>query len=95
MLFIIYSIENLLVFISSAKKRKEPLDHVIISGPPGLGKTCLAEIIANELSVNFRITSGPAIERAGDIAAILTNLEKFDVLSICFCRLREISTQVL
>lgn len=75
-------IENLLVFISSAKKRKEPLDHVIISGPPGLGKTCLAEIIANELSVNFRITSGPAIERAGDIAAILTNLEKFDVLFI-------------
>jgi Holliday junction DNA helicase RuvB len=75
-------VENLLVFIKSAKKRKEPLDHVILSGPPGLGKTCLAEIIANELGVGFRITSGPAIERAGDLAAILTNLEKFDVLFV-------------
>src|SRR3989304_2370063 len=75
-------VENLLVFIKSAKKRKEPLDHVILSGPPGLGKTCLAEIIANELGVNFKITSGPAIERAGDLAAILTNLDKFDVLFI-------------
>jgi len=75
-------IENLLVFIKSAQKRKEPLDHVILSGPPGLGKTCLAEIIANELGVGFKITSGPAIERAGDLAAILTNLEKFDVLFV-------------
>jgi len=75
-------IENLLIFIKSAKKRKEPLDHVILSGPPGLGKTCLAEIIANELGVGFRITSGPAIERAGDLAAILTNLENFDVLFV-------------
>ncbi len=75
-------IENLLIFINSAKKRKKPLDHVILSGPPGLGKTCLAEIIANELGVNFRITSGPAIERPGDLAAILTNLENFDVLFI-------------
>jgi Holliday junction DNA helicase RuvB len=75
-------IENLLIFIKSAKKRKEPLDHVILSGPPGLGKTCLAEVIANELGVGFRITSGPAIERAGDLAAILTNLEKFDVLFV-------------
>jgi Holliday junction DNA helicase RuvB len=75
-------IENLLIFIKSARKRKEPLDHVIISGPPGLGKTCLAEIIANELGVGFRITSGPAIERAGDLAAILTNLENFDVLFV-------------
>jgi Holliday junction DNA helicase RuvB len=75
-------IENLLVFIKSAKKRKEPLDHVILSGPPGLGKTCLAEVIANELGVGFKITSGPAIERAGDLAAILTNLEKFDVLFV-------------
>ncbi len=74
--------DNLLVFIHSAKKRKKPLDHVILSGPPGLGKTCLAEIIANELGVNFRITSGPAIERPGDLAAILTNLENFDVLFI-------------
>ncbi len=75
-------VENLKVFIDSAKKRNQPLDHVILSGPPGLGKTCLAEIIANELGVNFKITSGPAIERAGDLAAILTNLEKFDVLFI-------------
>ncbi|MBM3705093.1 MAG: Holliday junction branch migration DNA helicase RuvB [Actinobacteria bacterium] len=75
-------VENLKIFINSTKKRGEPLDHVILSGPPGLGKTCLAEIIANELGVNFRITSGPAIERAGDLAAILTNLEKFDVLFI-------------
>jgi len=75
-------VENLLVFIKSAMKRKEPLDHVILSGPPGLGKTCLAEIIANEMKVGFRITSGPAIERAGDLAAILTNLEKFDVLFV-------------
>ncbi len=75
-------VENLLVFIRSAKKRKEPLDHVILSGPPGLGKTCLAEVIANELEVGFRITSGPAIERAGDLAAILTNLENFDVLFV-------------
>jgi len=75
-------VENLLIFISSAKKRGEPLDHVILSGPPGIGKTCLAEIIANELGVNFKITSGPAVERAGDLAAILTNLEKFDVLFI-------------
>lgn len=74
--------ENLLIFIDSARKRKEPLDHVILSGPPGLGKTCLAGIIANEMGVNLRITSGPAIERAGDLAAILTNLERFDVLFI-------------
>lgn len=70
------------MFIDSARKRKEPLDHVILSGPPGLGKTCLAEIIANEMKVNFKITSGPAIERSGDLAAILTNLERYDVLFI-------------
>ncbi len=75
-------IGNLKVFIDSARRRKEPLDHVILSGPPGLGKTCLAEIIANEMGVNFKITSGPAIERAGDLAAILTNLEDYDVLFI-------------
>ena len=75
-------VENLNIFINAAKKRSEPLDHVILSGPPGLGKTCLAEVIANELGVNFKITSGPAIDRAGDLAAILTNLEKFDVLFI-------------
>jgi len=75
-------IENIIIFIKSARKRKEPLDHVILSGPPGLGRTCLAGIIANELGVGFRITSGPAIERAGDLAAILTNLENFDVLFV-------------
>ena len=75
-------IDNLKIFIDSARQRREPLDHVILSGPPGLGKTCLAEIIANEMGVNFKITSGPAIERAGDLAAILTNLEKYDVLFI-------------
>ena len=75
-------IENIIIFIKSARKRKEPLDHVILSGPPGLGKTCLAGIIANEMGVGFRITSGPAIERAGDLAAILTNLENFDVLFV-------------
>ncbi|MCJ7665649.1 MAG: Holliday junction branch migration DNA helicase RuvB [Actinobacteria bacterium] len=75
-------IDNLKIFIDSARQRKEQLDHVILSGPPGLGKTCLAEIIANEMGVNFKITSGPAIERAGDLAAILTNLEKYDVLFI-------------
>jgi Holliday junction DNA helicase RuvB len=75
-------VENLKIFINATKKRSEPLDHVILSGPPGLGKTCLAEVIANELGVNFKITSGPAIERAGDLAAILTNLERFDVLFV-------------
>ncbi|MCE5329424.1 Holliday junction branch migration DNA helicase RuvB [bacterium] len=75
-------LENLTIFIDSARKRNEPLDHVLLSGPPGLGKTCLAEIIANEVGVSFKITSGPAIERTGDLAAILTNLEKFDVLFI-------------
>ncbi len=70
------------VFIEAAKKRKEPLDHVLLYGPPGLGKTTLAGIIASEMGVNIRITSGPAIERAGDLAAILTNLGNYDVLFI-------------
>lgn len=74
--------ENLLVFIQAAKKRKEALDHVLLYGPPGLGKTTLAGIIASELGVNIRITSGPAIEKPGDLAAILTNLGNFDVLFI-------------
>ncbi len=74
--------ENLMVFIEAAKMRKEPLDHVLLYGPPGLGKTTLAGIIASELGVNIRITSGPAIERPGDLAAILTNLGNFDVLFI-------------
>lgn len=74
--------ENLSVFIEAAKRRKEALDHVLLYGPPGLGKTTLAGIIASELGVNIRITSGPAIERAGDLAAILTNLGNYDVLFI-------------
>lgn len=74
--------DNLKVFIEAAKLRGEPLDHVLFYGPPGLGKTTLAGIIAKELGVDIRITSGPAIERAGDLAAILTNLNENDVLFI-------------
>lgn len=74
--------ENLSVFIQAAMKRGEALDHVLLSGPPGLGKTTLAAIIANEMGVNFRVTSGPAIERSGDLAALLTNLGEKDVLFI-------------
>ena len=74
--------DNLNIYIQAAKQRGEALDHVLLYGPPGLGKTTLAGIIANELEVNFRITSGPAIEKAGDLAAILTNLDEHDVLFI-------------
>ena len=74
--------ENLKVFIEAAKIRKEPLDHVLLYGPPGLGKTTLSMIIAKELGVNIRITSGPAIEKPGDLAALLTNLSQGDVLFI-------------
>ncbi|MFR8855164.1 MAG: Holliday junction branch migration DNA helicase RuvB [Oscillospiraceae bacterium] len=74
--------DNLKVFIEAAKLRGEPLDHVLFYGPPGLGKTTLAGIIANELGVDIKITSGPAIDRAGDLAAILTNLNENDVLFI-------------
>ena len=74
--------ENLRVFIAAAKARGEALDHVIFSGPPGLGKTTLAQIVARELGVGFRATSGPVIARAGDLAAVLTNLQPRDVLFI-------------
>lgn len=74
--------ENLAIYIEAAKKRSEPLDHVLLYGPPGLGKTTLSCIIANEMGVNIRVTSGPAIEKQGDLVAILSNLESGDVLFI-------------
>lgn len=74
--------EQMEIFISAARGRKEALDHVLVFGPPGLGKTTLAQIIANEMGVQFKQTSGPVIERAGDLAALLTNLEPHDVLFI-------------
>jgi holliday junction DNA helicase RuvB len=74
--------EQLQLLVDGARVREEPLDHVLLSGPPGLGKTSLAGIVANELGVGFRPTSGPALERAGDLAAILTNLEEGDVLFV-------------
>ncbi len=74
--------DNLDIFIRAAKMRNEPLDHVLLHGPPGLGKTTLAGIIANEMGVNMRITSGPTIEKAGDLAALLTNLQENDILFV-------------
>jgi Holliday junction DNA helicase RuvB len=74
--------ENLLISLEAAKKRSEPIEHLILYGPPGLGKTTLAHIIANEMQTNIRVTSGPAIERAGDLASILTNLTDGDILFV-------------
>jgi Holliday junction DNA helicase RuvB len=75
-------VDNIQVFVMAAKKRSEPLDHVLLHGPPGLGKTTLSHIIANELGVNLKLTSGPVMDKPGDLAGILTNLEPNDVLFI-------------
>lgn len=75
-------VDNLRIFVKAAKLRKEPLDHVLLHGPPGLGKTTLANIIKNELKVNIKTTSGPVLEKPGDLAGLLTNLEEFDILFI-------------
>jgi len=75
-------VENLRIFVEAAKQRQEALDHVLLHGPPGLGKTTLAHIISNDLGVNLKITSGPVLDKPGDLAGLLTNLEPFDVLFI-------------
>ena len=77
-----YDPKNNEVFVKAAKQRSEPLDHVILHGPPGLGKTTLSHIISNELATNLKVTSGPVLEKAADLAGLLTNLEEGDVLFI-------------
>ena len=74
--------QNLAILVAAARQRREPLDHVLFYGPPGLGKTTLAHILAYEMGVNIKVTSGPAIERQGDLAAILSNLNQGDVLFV-------------
>lgn len=75
-------VDNLRVFVLAAKQREEALDHVLLHGPPGLGKTTLAHIISNDLGVNLKVTSGPVLDKPGDLAGLLTNLEPFDVLFV-------------
>ena len=81
-------VENLKVFVEAARRRRDALDHVLLHGPPGLGKTTLAYIIANELNTNIKISSGPVLDKPGDLAGLLTNLEDHDVLFI----FRKVST---
>ena len=78
--------ENLRIFVEAAKRRGEPLDHVLLAGPPGLGKTSLSRILASEMGVNIHTTSGPTLERAGDMAAILTNLEHGELVAVSITR---------
>ena len=83
-------VENLKVFVMAARMRKEALDHVLLHGPPGLGKTTLSNIIANELGVGFKVTSGPVLDKPGDLAGVLTSLEKNDVPKVHWSKARRL-----